>query len=233
MRCVITMIEKFFSVMCCLAVLMATGSVCAQTELPPTFEFSFSNPGARSMGFGGAFAGLADDATAAFANPAGLVQLAVPEVSIEGRSWSYSTPYVSGGRIWGTPTGVGLDSTAGLRTSTSETDLTGLSFLSFAYPKGRWSFAFYRHLLSNYEFEGTLNGLYSGPWPGFDGHRREFAYQKTVDLQIVSYAVAVAYEVTEKLSLGLATNYFDGDIGLITNVYGKVQSGLPLSLIHI
>jgi long-subunit fatty acid transport protein len=39
--------------------------------------------------------------------------------------------------------------------------------------------------------------------------------------------VAVAYEVTEKLSLGLATNYFDGDIGLITNVYGKVQSGLP------
>ena len=68
-----------------LAVLSAPGSVFAQAELPPTFEFSFSNPGARSIGFGGAFAALADDATAAFANPAGLVQLVDPEVSIEGR----------------------------------------------------------------------------------------------------------------------------------------------------
>jgi long-chain fatty acid transport protein len=222
----ITAIEKR-SVVACLAALMATGSVWAQTELPPTFEFSFSNPGARSMGFGGAFAALADDATAAFANPAGLVQLVSPEISIEGRYWSYSTPHVSGGRIWGPPTGIGQDYTAGLRTSTSDKDLTGLSFLSFAYPKGRWSLAFYRHLLSNYEFEGTVNGLYSGPWPEVDGHRREFAYQKTVDLKIVSYAVAAAYEVTERLSLGLAINYFDGDIGLVTDVYGKIQSGIP------
>jgi hypothetical protein len=219
--------EKRPFVMACFAALLVVGSVCAQTELPPTFEFSFSNPGARSMGFGGAFAALADDATAAFANPAGLVQLVAPEISIEGRYWSYSTPYVSGGRIWGTPTGIGQDVTAGLRTGTSDQDLTGLSFLSFVYPKGRWSFAFYRHLLSNYEFEGTTDGLYSGPWPGIDGHRREFAYQKTVDLQIVSYAVAAAFEVTETLSLGLAINSFDGDIGLITNVYGKVQSGIP------
>ena len=50
-------------------------------------EFDFSKPGARSLGFGGAFAALADDATAAFANPAGLVQLSRSEVSIEGRNW--------------------------------------------------------------------------------------------------------------------------------------------------
>ena len=99
-----TKIEKRLFIVAFLAALFAAGPVCAQTELPPTFEFSFSNPGARSMGFGGAFAALADDATAAFANPAGLVQLVAPEVSIEGRYWSYSTPYVSGGLIWGTPT---------------------------------------------------------------------------------------------------------------------------------
>jgi len=157
----------------CVAVLLAAASVCAQEQLPPTFEFSFSNPGARSMGFGGAFAALADDATAAFANPAGLVQLVAPEVSIEGRSWSYSTPYVSGGRIFGPPTGIGEDFTAGLRTSTSDQDLTGLSFLSFVYPTGRWSFAFYRHLLSNYVFEGTTDGLYSGPWPVSGAVRRQ------------------------------------------------------------
>jgi hypothetical protein len=179
------------------------------------------------MGFGGAFAALADDATAAFANPAGLVQLTAPEISIEGRSWSYSTPYVSGGRIWGSPTGIGEDSTAGLRTGTSDKDLTGLSFLSFVYPTGRWSFAFYRHLLSYYEFEGTTDGLYSGPWPETGAQRREFAYQKMVDLQIVSYAVAGAYEVTESLSLGLAINYFQGDIDLVTGVYGELRDDAP------
>jgi hypothetical protein len=55
-----------------------------------SLEFSFSNPGARSLGFGGAFVALADDATAAFANPAGIVQIAKPELSLEGRAWSYS-----------------------------------------------------------------------------------------------------------------------------------------------
>jgi long-subunit fatty acid transport protein len=195
----LTKIEKRPFTMAFLASLLAAGSVCAQQEIPPTFEFGFSNPGARSMGFGGASVALADDATAAFANPAGLTQLGAAEVSLEVRSWRYSTPYTSGGRIWGTPTGIGLDSTAGLRTSSSDIDLTGLSFLSFVYPTGRWSFAFYRHLLSNYEFEGTLDGLYSGPWPETGAVRREFAYHKTVDLQVISYSVAGAYKVTETL----------------------------------
>jgi long-subunit fatty acid transport protein len=44
----------------------------------------------------------------------------------------------------------------------------------------------------------------------------------------VSYAVAGAYEVTERLSLGAAINYFRGNIDLITDVYGRVQSGTPL-----
>ena len=104
----------------------------------------------------------------------GSTSLVEPEISIEGRYWSYSTPYVSGGRIWGTPAGIGQDSTAGLRTDTSDTDLMGLSYLSFVYPTGRWSFAFYRHLLSYYEFEGTTDGLYSGPWPETGWQRREF-----------------------------------------------------------
>jgi len=48
--------------------------VAAQEPVVP-LQMSFSDPGARSMGLGGAFVALADDATAAFSNPAGLVQL--------------------------------------------------------------------------------------------------------------------------------------------------------------
>lgn len=50
-------------------------------------QFNFGNPGARSLGMGGAFIGLADDASAAEANPAGLTILRKPEVSIEARNY--------------------------------------------------------------------------------------------------------------------------------------------------
>ena len=38
-------------------------------------QVNVANPGGKSLAMGGAFVALADDATAAFANPAGLVQL--------------------------------------------------------------------------------------------------------------------------------------------------------------
>ena len=76
------------------AAAMSATVVSAQVVPQPiaTIQFSFSNPGARSLGLGGAFVALADDATAAWANPAGLVQIANSEVSVEFRHWSYSTP---------------------------------------------------------------------------------------------------------------------------------------------
>src|ERR1043165_7697093 len=49
-------------------------------------QFNFGNPGARSLGMGGAFLGLADDASAAEAHPAGLTILRKPEVSVELRN---------------------------------------------------------------------------------------------------------------------------------------------------
>ena len=50
-------------------------------------QFNFGNPGARALGMGGAFLGLADDASAAEANPAGLTILRKKEVSIEARNY--------------------------------------------------------------------------------------------------------------------------------------------------
>ena len=44
--------------------------------------------GARAVGMGGAFIGVADDATAASWNPAGLIQLEKPELSIVGEYYN-------------------------------------------------------------------------------------------------------------------------------------------------
>ena len=192
----------------------------AQNDLQGSFEFSLSNPGARSMGFGGAFAALADDGTAAFANPAGLVQLAEPEVAVEVRGRRYSTPFTAGGRIFGDPTDVGLDTANGLREGRSSADVAGLSFLSFTQPLGRGALAFYRHELANFEFSGAMHGLFSGPWPELGILvRREFDQRRVTDLEIVSYGLAGAYSVNDDLSLGLGVAYYDGTLSSSTGVY--------------
>jgi len=176
-------------------------------------EFSFSDPGARSLGLAGSFAGLADDATAAFANPAGLVQLSRPEVSVEGRRWSFATPYTKGGRITGEPTGLGIDTSTGLRIGESSEDVAGLSFLSFVYPRGRWSLAVYRHELANFESRSATNGLFFGVADRFADQRA------ALDLEITSYGLAVAYRVTEDFSLGLGVALHDGSLRSQTEVF--------------
>jgi hypothetical protein len=186
--------------------LLAPAGVSGQEAFVP-LQFSFSDPGARSMGFGGAFVALADDATAAFSNPAGLVQLLKPEVSVEGRRWSYSTPYTEGGRVEGAPSGFGIDTTIGPRTATSEDDITGLSFLSLVVPKERWSLALYRHESANFEFFSETQGLFGG---GSDCcQTRDFDLRVTTEMSIVNYGLAAAYRLSDRLDVGLGVVYHE------------------------
>jgi len=202
-----------------IAIAGAAPGAWAQNDIPGVFEFSFSNPGARSMGFGGAFAALADDGTAAFANPAGLVQLVEPEVSVEVRGRSYSTPFTAGGRIFGEPLGIGLDSAPGLREGRSSADLAGVSFLSYSRPVGRGALAFYRHELADFEFSGAMHGLFSGPWPDDILVRREFDQLRATDMEMVSYGLTGAYRVHENLSIGLGMAYYAGTLSSLTGLY--------------
>src|SRR6266480_4016469 len=72
-----------------LIALVAVPAAAQNTDIESLsgLQFNFGNPGARSLGMAGAFLGLADDASAAEANPAGLTILRKPEVSIEGRNF--------------------------------------------------------------------------------------------------------------------------------------------------
>ena len=185
-------------------------------EGPPALEFNFSNPGARSMGLGGAFVALADDATAAFANPAGLVQLSRPEVSLELRRRDYSSPYTEGGRALGAPTGFGIDTVDGIRTAFSNETTSGLSYLSFVYPGTKWSLALYRHQLADFVFRTEVNGLF-GDVP--DGIRRYDDQRAVIELDIVGTGLAAALQVTEGLSLGLGVSYFAGTVENQAGVY--------------
>jgi long-subunit fatty acid transport protein len=196
--------------------LLVPAAASAQESIVP-LQLSFSDPGARSMGFGGAFVALADDATAALANPAGLVQLLRPEVSIEGRTWSYSTPYTVGGRAENLPSGTGIDTIVGLTTATSEYDTMGLSFLSVAYPIDKWSFALFRHEYANIKFSGATQGLFAG---GTDCCQNRLWDQRwTSDLDIVTYGLSAAYRISDNFSVGLGTTYYDASLMAITEEF--------------
>ena len=206
------------------AALLAAASA-AQQVVTTSVQFSFSNPGARSLAFGGAFAALADDATAAYANPAGLVQLTRPEVSLEGRAWGYTTPFTSGGRAAGPPTGLGIDVTPGVVTDESSASLEGLSFLSYITPLGRWTLAFYRHQLANFESSFETQSIFITYPDGSIGSL--LPKRGWFDLEVVSHSVAAGVKVTETLSLGLGLSYFEADLVGIEEIYFPDDATVP------
>jgi long-subunit fatty acid transport protein len=157
-----------------------------------TLEFSFSNPGARSLGLGGAFAALADDATAAFANPGGLVQLTRPEISFELRAKADLTP---GGLI--------EDEFAAV---------SGVGFLSFVYPRGDWSVAVYAHQLANIE-SVFRSRIFLGEATGSLGS------ETSSEVTIGTLGLSGAYRLTESLSLGLGVVHFDGQLESRTDFF--------------
>jgi long-chain fatty acid transport protein len=126
---------------CLMISLMLTGSLMGQTndEGLAFLQFSFLNPGARSLAMGGAFTGLADDATAVQANPAGLSILVRPEFSVEFASSSYknSIPWYAGTSTYEhVYTPVDASTHFAYRFSPRDFPSTrnSLSFASFVYP---------------------------------------------------------------------------------------------------
>jgi long-chain fatty acid transport protein len=195
---------SFFAPVSFLAVLCVAAGAEAQPLTIPRFDFSFSNPGARSLGFGGAFAALADDATAAYANPAGLVQLAAPEVSFETRFWSRSPAFLAGGRLDGEPTGIGIDTRRGLAFGRDQSQDFGPSFASVVVPRGRWSFALYGHQLAQFEQSAASQGFFSDEDLFFPfGLFRSPALRETAELEVVTAGTAAGWRMNDRLSFGL------------------------------
>ena len=85
-----------FATLCALAA-MPAGAQNTDIESLSGLQFNFGNPGARSLGMGGAFLGLADDASAAEANPAGLTILRKTEISIEARNYQEQQLFTTSG----------------------------------------------------------------------------------------------------------------------------------------
>ena len=170
-------------------------SLATITEL----EFNFSNPGARSLAMGGAFLGRADDASAAYANPAGLVELTQPEVSVELRNWNFTAkiglPSVETGEL--VPAGE------------AELETRGLIFGSYVYPRDRWTLAVYRFALAGYDFSSAELGSASS--------------------DLVTYGLAGAWRFDNGLSLGGVLVRNEASIEVVARCFADSCSDLVIS----
>lgn len=190
----------------------------ANVEALQGAQFDVLAPGARSLGMGGAFVAVADDATAALANPAGLTQLPATEVSVEGRFRNALAPFVSGGRLSGQPTNIGLDTVATPVLDEASEWVNGLSFASvvFAGPQRSWAIAGYRHetlkFRSAFESQGAF--LEDTTTPGTS--LRYFPINATSDLTIVNYGVSGAAKFGV-VSVGGGLSIYDLSIDSVTN----------------
>jgi len=119
-----------------------------------SFQFNFNNPGARSLGMGGAFVAVADDATAVIANPAGLPILQRPELSAEVKFTKFrntipafsNTPADAPGQNY--------------QPRTFDDTVTTPSFFSFVYPTERLTVAAFVREQINYKSTFETNGVF-------------------------------------------------------------------------
>mgnify|MGYP003595302190 CR=1 FL=1 len=179
-------------------------------EVNTGVQFNFSNPGARSLALGGAFTGLADDATATYANPAGLTILRTQEFGMEVRSTGFDTPFPSGGTVSNNPFNTG-----NVGTGRASDTVTRPTFASWVIPTERATFALFYHRVGDLEtdFDGAPIEFVNSNGQGTD---EALAKSTRLDYSVENIGASVGYKVSDTFSLGLSVAYSDFSIDSYT-----------------
>lgn len=141
--------------------------------------------GARALGMGGAFTAIADDATAAWWNPAGLAQLERPEVSIVGQQRKSKG---------------GVFNSSSDELYSGSKDTTSLNFGSVVLPLGGSSQGARKAVSISY-----------GTFMDFDQYRESPAGNyRDNEGSFDNAALTFATELSTSLSVGIGANYIFG-----------------------
>jgi long-chain fatty acid transport protein len=199
----------------CAALVLIAGAALAQSsaEVNAGIQYNFSSPGARSLARAGAFIADASDATAAYANPAGLVHVPTKEISLEGRSSQFVNSFSDRGHAFGPPSGVGHDVLSGIRTGRSDDRVQNFSFASVVVPLPRCTIAAYWHELANFAASASSQGVF---YTLDDGVHRQYATVSSLRLRIGGAGVAVGFRPAPRLAFGLGARYYRSTIDSVT-----------------
>ena len=189
--------------LCLLLLLLTAVDANAQTSLQIPLQFDFVNPGAKSLALGGAYVGLADDATAAFANPAGLTQLGASEVSAELRASKVTTSFLERGRLSGSLLNIGIDTVQGPVFANSTGSDIGAGFVSgiYVHPSHRWVVAGYRHELARIDQSFLSQGVFQRA-PDRFSDERDRPQEAIRKIAITSYGASGSYKLSRRIAVG-------------------------------
>jgi len=160
-----------------------------------SLTFNPIGSGARALGMGGAFIGIADDATAASWNPGGLIQLKASEFSI-----------VADFSRWKEENSIHMNSRESFSNSMSEENLNFLSLTSpFTFMERNLVISLnYQHLFA---FKREQRLLYS------QSEKNDSQYLVTQDGKLSALGLAVCFQVHSNLSVGLTFNFWNDWFG--------------------
>jgi long-subunit fatty acid transport protein len=162
------------------------------TENFAQFKFNFNNPGARATGIGGAFVSIADDATAAEANPAGLTNVIRPELSVETKGIRFKTDVNNFSHT-------GTEDNYTINSRQFSNSLVSPSFASIVMPVRRLTFSAFRYELVNFQSDFFTEGSYVSPLK--DGSFF-FPVRSHTNLRVVNWGGAAAFRFNELFSVG-------------------------------
>jgi len=195
---------------------MSSGTLLAQVGPPSEtpdgtisgLPLDLGPPGARALGLGGAFTAVADDSTAALANPAGLTNLTALEVSLYAR-------YTDSDVLFLDPDAYNsaLNAFAGDTEKTFSDSSTDISFASFVVPMESVVFSgFYSNQLN-------FSGVQSSPDiylddivridPGFPDYQNldQYDNNNSLNAKVENIGLSAAFRVSERFSLGVTVRY--------------------------
>ncbi|MEM1181945.1 MAG: outer membrane protein transport protein, partial [Acidobacteriota bacterium] len=212
-------------------------------DLPPLSGFSvvpffFDPPGSRSLGMGGTFTALADDATAAEANPAGLTKLSRPEVSIHGRQTKYDietldinavTSLDALNRARNFPGELRPGSEIGNAFATGtrvryNPEVTEASFASYVKPMGEYTFSVYYQRSADFQGEDRFEA--------FDDSRLDlYRARQELDFQLDTVGISGGFKAGDMLSVGFSVRFSELSVEAFQDLTIDYRSDAELAVL--
>ena len=215
-----------------------TASAQLDSALLSKLRFNLTNPGGKSLAMGGAFSAIADDATAALANPAGLGLISSIEVAVSGKrvdeTLALPTARSTATGALVTPYPPVTTSAVGIDTSTS-----GVEFAGVVVPISRRLVAAFTYA-ENLRFEGDAGAggyqyleLRDNRSPGSTRRDYLYEYREFGSASLTNRLVAgsLAFRVTEgfRIGCGVTLNRATFDLGGDTGGPHRIVSQSYLS----
>ena len=191
------------SLLILVCILSLAGAASAQISIPWSRytppKIDLTGQGARALGMGGAFIGLADDATAISWNPAGLAQLDRPEISFVGRFDRASSGFEEKSTSIGT-----------LDPDKSRTHFA-FNFASVVFPLKVKERNLAIALAAKQELDMfRVNEVHEPDY---------YDYTESWSGDVYTASLGLAYQVTPQMALGGAFHYWTGSPGAAVSLY--------------